>query len=80
MLLSVSATSGISASIAGDPASVAASVTRPALTSDAGSPAGVVVDAAAVLGIMAVTRLGSSRGSLSSFALWRMSSWRLCDS
>eukprot|EP00959_Pyramimonas_sp_CCMP1952_P471830 9499045-Pyramimonas_sp.AAC.2 len=38
-LLSVSATSGIGTSVAGDPASAAASTTRPALADDAGIPA-----------------------------------------
>eukprot|EP00959_Pyramimonas_sp_CCMP1952_P324700 6796507-Pyramimonas_sp.AAC.1 len=73
-LLSVSATSGIGASVAGAPASVAASVANPALADDAGIPAGVAIDISAVLAIRAVTRLSSSRRSLSSFALWRASS------
>eukprot|EP00959_Pyramimonas_sp_CCMP1952_P158424 3313086-Pyramimonas_sp.AAC.1 len=46
-LLSVSATSGISMSVAGAPGSVAASTTNPALADDAGIPAGVVVDISA---------------------------------
>eukprot|EP00959_Pyramimonas_sp_CCMP1952_P139118 2912116-Pyramimonas_sp.AAC.1 len=67
-LLSVPATSGISTSIANAPASVVVSVTSPALAGDAGGPAGVVIEMAAVLVIMAVTRLSSLRRSLSSFA------------
>ncbi len=72
-LLSVSATRGMGASAAGVPASVAASTTKPALADDAGIPAGVVVGISAVLAIMAVARLSSSRRALSSFALWSIS-------
>eukprot|EP00959_Pyramimonas_sp_CCMP1952_P332108 6954111-Pyramimonas_sp.AAC.1 len=54
--------------IAGVPASAVASVTSPALAGDAGGPAGVVIETAAVPVIIAVTRLSSSRRSLSSFA------------
>eukprot|EP00959_Pyramimonas_sp_CCMP1952_P295727 6185414-Pyramimonas_sp.AAC.1 len=67
-LLSVPATNGTGMSIAGAPASVGASITSPALAGDAGCPAGVVIETAAVPVIIAVTRLSSSRGSLSSFA------------
>eukprot|EP00959_Pyramimonas_sp_CCMP1952_P148985 3117145-Pyramimonas_sp.AAC.1 len=73
-LLSASATNGIGISIAGAPASVVVSVTSPALAGDAGGPAGVVVETAAVPVSMAVTRLSSSRRSLSSFAPRSMSS------
>eukprot|EP00959_Pyramimonas_sp_CCMP1952_P022576 474605-Pyramimonas_sp.AAC.1 len=67
-MLSVSATNGMGMSIAGAPASVVASATSPALAGDAGCPAGVVIGAAAVPVIIAVTRFGSSRRPLSSFA------------
>eukprot|EP00959_Pyramimonas_sp_CCMP1952_P293335 6134813-Pyramimonas_sp.AAC.1 len=67
-LLSVSATNGIGTSLAGAPASVVASVIIPALAGDAGGPAGVAIETAAVPVIMAVTRLSSSRRSPSSFA------------
>eukprot|EP00959_Pyramimonas_sp_CCMP1952_P026034 546546-Pyramimonas_sp.AAC.1 len=76
-LLSASATNGIGTSIAGVPANVVASVTSPALAGDASGPTGVVIETAAVPVILAVTRLSSSRGSLSSFAPRSIPSWRL---
>eukprot|EP00959_Pyramimonas_sp_CCMP1952_P216408 4526168-Pyramimonas_sp.AAC.1 len=79
-LLSVSATNGIGMSIASAPASVVPSVTSPAFAGDAGSPAGVVIETTAVPVIIAVTRLSSSRRSLSSFAPRSISSWRLSES
>eukprot|EP00959_Pyramimonas_sp_CCMP1952_P030169 632490-Pyramimonas_sp.AAC.1 len=67
-LLAVSAISGTGVSTAGVPAGVVASVTTPALADDAGCSAGVVVETTALLVIIAVTRLSSSRRSLNSFA------------